>query len=90
MTSCERHILKAFLDYPIPRGFVDSVDKDLFCDCLAGLCDTFLLKGTIDNTAFQNIVSAKNEIFDHSKIKDTPLEGYYGFITLVISILKTI
>ena len=88
MTSCERHILKAFLDYPIPRGFVDSTDKDLFCDCLAGLCDTFLSKGTIDNTAFQNIISTKDKVFDYSKIKDTPFEGYYGFITLVVSIFK--
>ena len=88
MTNCERHILKAFLDYPIPREFVNTADIDLFCDCLAGLCDTFLSKGTIDNAVFQNIVSAKDKVFDYGKIKDTPLEGYYGFITLVISILK--
>lgn len=89
MTKYERNILKAFLDYPIPRKFVNTADIDLFCDYLAGLCDTFLSKRMIDNAAFQNIVSTKDKIFDYSKIKDTPLEGYYGFIALVISILKS-
>ena len=88
MTNCERNILKAFLDYPIPRELANTVDKDLFCDYLAGLVDTFLSKGTIDGAAFQDIVSTKDKVFDYSKIKDTLLEGYYGFITLVISILK--
>ena len=88
MTNCERNILKAFLDYPIPREFANTAEKDLLCDYLAGLVDTFLSKGTIDGAAFQDIVSTKDKVFDYSKIKDTPLEGYYGFITLVISILK--
>lgn len=88
MKDYDKAILKQFLEYPIPNGYIDSFEKDMYSSHLAGVCEKYISKNILDFTEIE-IVNKKNAIFTNSFKNSVECEKYDSFVNLVILIINS-